>query len=229
MVGAYRAPTVPFRLMTANLLHERVDVAGLADLLDQHAPDVVVFQELTPVAAGVVEIRFPNHHLRPALEYTGRGIATRFDVVFGDVPMPGRDGASALLGTPDGTVYVAGVHFQNPVNFPWWVTARDRRVQLDGLLEWVRRSVPPLVIAGDFNASPIWPVYKHMASRLTDLVLDADPNPEPTWGWRPGWPRLLRIDHVFGRGLRATSVEVVPMEWSDHAAIVIDLEITGPA
>lgn len=215
--------------MTANLLHERVDVEAFADLLDEQSPDVAVLQELAPVAAEVVEARFPHHRLRPALEYVGRGIATRFDVVFGDVPMPGRDGTSALLETPEGTVQIAGVHFQNPVNFPWWVTARNRRAQLDGLLEWVHGTEAPMVIAGDFNASPIWPIYKQMASRFDDLVLSADPEPQPTWGWRPGWPRLLRIDHVFGRQVKATSVALAPMRWSDHVAVVIDLEVPRSA
>lgn len=226
---AYRAPTVAFRLLTANLLHERLDLRAFAAMLDSYSPDVVVFQELTAEAAAVVAERFPNLGLRPALRFAGRGIATRFPVVFGHIWMPGRHGTYAELETTDGPVRLAGVHLQNPINFPWWVTARNREAQLDGLLEWVGQNEPPIVVAGDFNASPAWPVYKRMASQFEDLVLAADPDPPPTWAWRPRWPRVLRIDHVFGIGVESTKVEIVPVVGSDHAAIVIDLVVPGTA
>ncbi len=66
-----------------------------------------------------------------------------------------------------------------------------------------------------------------------DLVADhagrTGAGTEPTWGWRPGWPRMLRVDHVFGRGVRANGVRVEPIVGSDHAAVVVDLELIGPA
>jgi endonuclease/exonuclease/phosphatase (EEP) superfamily protein YafD len=87
----------------------------------------------------------------------------------------------------------------------------------------------PVVVAGDFNATPIWPVYRKVVSRLEDLVAQhaerTGSGAEPTWGWRPGWPRMLRIDHVFGRGVKADEVRVVPIVGSDHAAVVVDLRL----
>ena len=87
------------------------------------------------------------------------------------------------------------------------------------------------VVAGDFNSSPAWPAYRKVATRLTDLVdewaVAEGREPEPTWGWHVGWPRLLRIDHLFGSGLRATEVSVVPIAGSDHAAVIADLTLTG--
>ena len=227
--SAYRAPTVAFRLMTANLLQERLALGQFAELLDREAPDVVVFQELAGPAAKLVAERFPNHWLRPAFRYTGRGIATRFPVVFGDVSMPGRNGTFAELETPDGVVRLVGVHLHNPIDFPWWVSVRSRGAQLDGLFDWVKLHDPPMVVAGDFNASPAWPAYKRVAAHFEDLVLAADPDPAPTWAWRPRWPRMLRIDHVFGVGVQSTRVEVIPVDGSDHAAIVIDLVVPGSA
>jgi endonuclease/exonuclease/phosphatase (EEP) superfamily protein YafD len=77
------------------------------------------------------------------------------------------------------------------------------------------------------NASPAWPFYRRMAERWDDIVArsaaDSDTNPTPTWAWRPGWPRLLRIDHVFGSGVRAVATQVVPIRGTDHAAVVVDL------
>jgi endonuclease/exonuclease/phosphatase (EEP) superfamily protein YafD len=36
---------------------------------------------------------------------------------------------------------------------------------------------------------------------------------------------MLRIDHVLGRGIWAKSTTVEPVRGSDHAAVVVDLEL----
>jgi endonuclease/exonuclease/phosphatase (EEP) superfamily protein YafD len=223
-----------FRLMTANLLMQRCDPADLARVLDRFNPDIVVTQELAPRAAAVIVDRYPNHRLRPSLGFIGRGIATRLDGSFGEIDMPGRPGTWATLEVGGSAFRLAGVHLLNPVQFPWWEMVRLRRQQLDGLFEWLDHSGDePVVVAGDFNASPRWPSYRRIARRLTDLVGERaereGERPERTWSWRPGWPRMLRIDHVFGRGATARDVAVVPIVGTDHRAVVVDLEIHRPA
>lgn len=220
---------VTFRLMTANLLHQRSDRADFARFLAYHDPDVVVTQELGSDAADVLASAYDFHRLRPSLDFTGRGIATRFPAEFGDIDMPGRQGTSAIVDVSGVRVWLAGIHLLNPVVFPWWATARQRRLQLAGLLEWMEYAGEPRLVAGDFNASPRWPAYKRMASQSVDLVADwateRGVGPERTWAWRPGWPRLLRIDHVFGTGLKATNVQVGTIAGTDHNPVIADLSI----
>lgn len=216
--------------MTVNLLHDRCDVADFARVLDEADPDAVVTQELGPSCAHVVAGKYDHHRLRPAVDFVGRGIATRFEASFGEIDMLARPGTSATFDLDGMEVRLGGVHLLNPINFPWWRSARGRGKQLEGLFTWLDEapSVPTLV-AGDFNASPAWPAYKRVEERLTDLVDQfverRGETPEPTWGWRPGWPRMLRIDHVFGAGVRANAVELRPVRGSDHAAVVVDLEL----
>jgi endonuclease/exonuclease/phosphatase (EEP) superfamily protein YafD len=219
-----------FRLMTANLLHERCDAADFARVLEAAGPDVIVTQELGPQCADVIASAYRHHRLRPALGFLGRGIATRFEAEFGEIEMPGRPGTSALLDVEGTRVRLAGIHLLNPIHFPWWATARTRGRQLEGLFDWLDTDGDhPTLVAGDFNASPRWPAYKRTAERLTDLVAElADHRrvrAERTWGWRPGWPRMLRIDHVFGIGVRAQAVSVLPIAGTDHHAVVVDLEV----
>ena len=217
--------------MTANLLHQRCDAADFARVLEGTDPDVVVTQELGPWCADVLAGAYPNHHLRPALGFLGRGIATRLDVRFGEIDMPGRPATTATFDLAPGRLRLAGVHLLNPIQFPWWDMARIRRRQIDALVEWLEApgEEGPVVVAGDFNASPIWPVYRRVSRHLDDLVsvwgVRSGQEPEPTWGWRPGWPRMLRIDHVFGSSVRADDVRVVPISGSDHAAVVADLTV----
>jgi endonuclease/exonuclease/phosphatase family metal-dependent hydrolase len=134
----------------------------------------------------------------------------------------------------EGQLLVANIHARNPIVFPWATSARLRSAQLDALFAWADQEVAgrPFVLAGDMNASPAWPFYRRLARRWDDLVArsaeeDGMP-PRPTWAWRPGWPRVLRIDHVFGEGVRARDARVVPVRGSDHAAVVLDLGLDAP-
>jgi endonuclease/exonuclease/phosphatase family metal-dependent hydrolase len=223
-----------FRLMTANLLNGRAKADDLRRVIDLVEPDLVATQELGPDAAEVLADRFPHHELRPELDHRGHGIASRLPAGFGEIPLPWRPGLWARLEIGSRRAIFASVHMRNAVTPPWWRSVRIRARQLEALFEWVERVVEEdevFVLAGDMNASPAWPVYRRLAERWDDLVFDfaeeSGSSAEPTWGWRPGWPRVLRIDHVFGRGARVVGYRVEAVRGSDHAAVVVDLQLTG--
>ncbi|MEA1903214.1 MAG: endonuclease/exonuclease/phosphatase family protein [Actinomycetota bacterium] len=218
----------PLRLMTVNLLHGGADVGAFRQLLQRFDPEVVVTQELGFACAAVLREKFANHWLNPAHGFAGRGIATRLEASFGDIPMPFRYGTWARLVVDGREWSLAGVHLLNPIEFPWWRSVQGRSDQLEAIQSWIDEVTSgPLVVAGDLNASPRWPAYRQLAARLTDLpaafASTQDSRPERTWGWRPGWPRMLRIDHVFGSSVDPVAVSVVPIEGSDHDAVVVDL------
>ncbi|MET0567039.1 MAG: endonuclease/exonuclease/phosphatase family protein [Acidimicrobiia bacterium] len=220
----------PIRLMTANLLADRADVAHLARMLKEVDPDLLLTQELGPTAAKTIAAHFPHHDLRPNDDARGRGIASRLSADFGEIPLPWRPGLWARLGDGSRSFLVANIHMRNPIVFPWWKSARIRGQQLDSLFAWADEYADmgmPFVLAGDINASPAWPAYKELAERWDDLVArsaeESGAATEPTWAWRPGWPRWLRIDHVFGTGARVVAARVEPMPGSDHAAVIVDL------
>jgi endonuclease/exonuclease/phosphatase (EEP) superfamily protein YafD len=219
----------PIRLMTANLLADRADIAYLGYVLDVVEPDLFAIQELGHKSADLIASRFPHHQLRPQLDSRGRGIASRLDARFGEIPIPWRPGLWAKVEEGPQRLTLANVHMRNPIVFPWWRSVRIRSGQLEALLRWSESQSEgqPMVLAGDMNASPAWPLYRRLSGNWEDLVAqwasDSEVSPAPTWAWRPGWPRVLRIDHVFGTGLRAVSSRVVPLRGSDHAAVVVDL------
>jgi endonuclease/exonuclease/phosphatase (EEP) superfamily protein YafD len=195
---------------------------------------MVVIQEMGPDISEVIERRYPYHDLDPRLDHQGRGIACTIPSTFASMPLPWRWLAWARIEIDSEPVVVAGTHMRNPVVFPWWTSVRLRREQLTALFAWADATVGdgPFILAGDMNASPAWPVYRRLAERWEDLVLsqarEAGTSPGPTWAWRPAWPRMLRIDHVFGRGARAIAAQIEPVLGSDHAAVVVDLALDPP-
>jgi endonuclease/exonuclease/phosphatase family metal-dependent hydrolase len=214
--------------MTANVLEDAVDTALLGDLIDRMDPDLVFLQEMTEGAAGVLADRFKHHFLFPSAEFEGRGVASKLEAQFGSLDLPWRPGTWARVEVDGKSLTAAGVHMSNPIQFPWWRSVRERRDQVDSLLEWIeRQDADALILAGDMNATPRWPLYRRLSASLDDLALAAagDVGPEPTWGWRPGWPRLLRIDHIFGSGVKAVATRVEPVKGSDHHALFVDIEM----
>jgi endonuclease/exonuclease/phosphatase family metal-dependent hydrolase len=222
-----------FSLMTANLLNGRADPGHFAAVIDRVRPDLVVTQEMAPDAAEVIASRFPHHALLPDLDHRGRGIASRFDAEFEPLDLPWRPGFWARVDLGGPNLSVAGIHLLNPVAFPWWRSVPGRGDQIDALFSWADQTIEPdqpLVVAGDINATPVWPVYRRLNERWDDLVAKVGEGsakkPAPTWGWRPGWPRMLRIDHVFGSGVQPVGSTVEPLSGSDHAALVVAMKRT---
>ena len=221
----------PIRIMTANLWAHNVDVAGFGALVDRVDPDVLGVQELQVPAAAQVTARYRHHGLVAHHDTLGNGIATRFPATITRLPMAYRSGWSARLdpaGWPDLTVplEVLCVHFGNPVTFPWWRAVDRRRRQLADLLPRVDGGKGPLVVVGDFNATPRWPLYRDLAERLDDGPVDAG-DAAPTWSWHGIGPPLLRIDHALTRGLITLRSTTHRIPGSDHRALVVEVAEPG--
>ncbi len=211
------------RLLTVNLLNGEASPEDLERVLDAHDPDVILAQELAPNAGSVIERRFAYGAVKPNLDYSGKAIAARFPLAVEELDFPFR---TILRGeTPDG-VEILNVHLANPID-GWRGRIPERRAQvraLEVILSRPRRRV----VAGDFNSTHNWPAYRRIVRLVEDTVAErarADGRPLPrTWGWRPGWPAMLRIDHVFALGFRAAAVDIAEVQGTDHRAVIVDLE-----
>ena len=217
------------RVLTANLYGERLDLKRFRELLKDLDPDVVLVQELSFRAANVLTESLPHGMLVPAPGYEGRGLALRAPGHMQILPMAYRDGLIARLGPPawPASVEIVNVHMANPIVWPPWASLRLRSQQLEALITHV--AAPAVrVVAGDFNASPAWPVYRRVASRLDDaaklFAKQQGTSPARTWGPTPGAPRMLRIDHVFVERLQPLDIRTVAVPGSDHSGLMVDVQ-----
>lgn len=221
------------RVMSANLRWGQADPERLVALIRRLEIDALGLQELGNELAEAVAQELPYGVLSPSSDSTGTGIALRRPAKIDIVPMAFRPLHTALLDPSDwpqldDEVEFASTHIAAPHVKPYGSGLWYRRRQIRDLERYLT-STPRdrRVLVGDFNATPAWPAYQRIASHLTDAAVEVamvrGRSVGRTWGPWPGSVRCLRIDHAFVRGLRAVEFQVVPIDGSDHDAIVIDL------
>ncbi len=224
------------RVLSGNLMNGGADPEAFADLARSSGADVVVVQELSPEQASALGRAFPHGRLEPARDFTGMGIALRYPAELDRIALAYRDARVARLEPAhwpalSRALEIVNVHIASPT---WGkrISTRVRRrlEQGRGLLRYLDETQGrTCAVVGDFNASPVWPLYRSLARRLEDLALSHARSrgamPERTWARWIGGPRLLRIDHCFGYGVRADDVRVVPIRGSDHSGLIVDLSL----
>ena len=219
------------RLMTANLMGRRgADARALAALVEREAPDVLALQELAPEQARALAATglFPHGGMEPLDDLRGSALLLRHPGEVRRLPLPRRNGWIAEMHAP-ALLGIIGVHITPPHHLPPWEMARQRQEQIRALCAHLtaaggRRRV----LLGDLNSTTLFPAYRALTEHLADAALAAASRnggrTYPTWAPRPGWPRLLRIDHaLLDPTLYVESLRVLDLPGSDHAALRVDL------
>lgn len=217
------------RVLTANLYNGKATIGSLGKILEREEPDVAAFQELDPAQARVIERHFPFSRLDPRRDHHGMGIAAVHPVEVDRFDMTHRSGWKGLLAEAawpqlDRDIELLNVHIQNPFMRPWRQTSRNRKGQVDAILEYTAAKRMARVVAGDMNSSPIWTSYKRLAAHLQDAAAAADTEAN-TWAQFSWMPRMVRIDHIFIEGLVPLETHTSRIRGSDHSALIADLYV----
>lgn len=224
------------RALTCNLHSGKASPAALINLINKEGIDIVCAQELSIGLAEALSGELPFGNMSHDQISRGNGIASRYPVEMGRIRMPKRDGWVARLSPQHWQnlpflIEVVNVHLSGPHLWPYFPNPVRRRAQLEALLEdRERRSGVPHAIFGDFNSSPIWPVYKRMSARYADGALEAGNGKlgfRGTWPYMPwiGIKGLFRIDHCFLWKLSAERAHVMEIPGSDHLGLLVDINV----
>lgn len=190
------------------------DMAGLARTLRHHRADVIALQEVHDPAAlldglGDLYGETPTGACRMGHEM----ILSRFAV---GPPEPASQPRRLFctVDLPGGAALVGSVHMQKAR----FRTARQQR-DYAALVEILDAETRPLVLAGDFNTTPLTTPYGRIAARLGDVFAEAGRGGRASFP-TPARPLLglagpfLAIDHIFaGQAFRALDARVL----SGHA------------
>jgi endonuclease/exonuclease/phosphatase family metal-dependent hydrolase len=240
------------RVMTYNV-HSCIGMDGkvsphrIARVIAQYEPDIVALQELD-VGRGKTDSIDQAHriahylqmefHFHAALqleeEQYGDAILTHLPMRFvKSTLLPGLVGKPHL--EPRGALWVAidvcGTEIQL-INTHLGLHRKERAAQVQSLLgtDWLGHPdmQPPVILCGDFNATPHSREWKKLHERLPDAqVMMANHRPKNTFFSRmPG----ARIDHVFADdslefvGVETPNTELVRLA-SDHLPLIVDVKL----
>ena len=219
-------PTHAFvlRLLSLNLLTSNPHKQRVIDLVTASGADVVVLTEVDVEWATALEplaTQYPHRIVHPRPDNFGVALLSRIPLEepalmrFGDTPMPS---VMARIRHQGRSLLVVGTHPPPPLSARHAVV-RDR--QLDALGDLVAQRDEPVVVLGDFNATP-WsaPMRALTAGRLGFRSVDAP--------WTPTWmvrtPFAIPIDHVLCTApLVIVSRSVGPEVGSDHRPVQVEL------
>ncbi len=214
------------RVVTHNLRFVNPDVRGSAAALLRVRPDLLALQEVNPAGRPALAAV-----LDPALRYHalhGRsGLWSRYPIReprWITVGPGQRSVLRAVVAAPGGPLAVWVAH---PPRLRLGV-AQPRDAELRRLARAVAADpVPRLLLVGDLNTASTDRALGPLERRLRSAQVDAGSGLGFTW---PAPMPLMRIDHVFYRGLGAVDAWVLGRTGSDHRAVLADLRTTtGPS
>jgi endonuclease/exonuclease/phosphatase family metal-dependent hydrolase len=221
----------------------RCDPGRIAEVIARQEPDIVGLQELDvgrrrtggadQAQAIAMHLRMKSH-FHPALNVA--------EELYGDAiltPLPSRlvkAGPLPSIGEPRGALWVkvdVGGFWLDVFNTHLGLRPRERVRQVQALLgpTWLGHptlSGKPAVLLGDLNAGPRSAPFKLLAKTFREVQDTSCGRPQRTF---PSLFPMLRIDHIFLRGLEVLDTEVINQglarRASDHLPLVATVVLPG--
>lgn len=225
--------TRDLKVMTFNVHGRNNNVEGILGLILREEPDLIAFQELSPVvAAGLVDAlgdRYPYHTLESDQRVWGQGLLSRYPMQ-ATSELPDYRYLSAVVQAPQGAITVLNVH--PPTPFQW----ERQHGMFRSLAEQIASIDGPLLVVGDFNTTDQSENYALVRRYLTDAFQESG------WGFGFSFPAtaklgiqwlrpLVRIDYIFHNDFFASHDTRVLEEngGSDHRPVVSTLSFRRAA
>ncbi len=222
IVQANRYAGIPLTVMTYNVLASNTDATPIAATVTEITPDIIAFQELTPLLIRQLEEDigddYPFHTLLPAPCQFGVVIWSRYplleepadEAIVEDINEDRErfcQTRSALIDMDGPVIRIVTLHASAysqllPADIEW--VFRERYDLVSGVLAHFATQPEALILLGDFNSTPTHQVYRLLNAELVDAFREAG------WGWGHTFPasngwfeglpypdRLVRLDYIF--------------------------------
>lgn len=223
-----RGPAV--RCLSFNVLQGNERCAETVAFLRASGADAAVFQEITPEWANAFrELRdiFPHQLLLGKRDSKGAALLARHPVGrLAFDPLPGQSQIGAIIAEVEGPqpFTILGTHSHKPTSATGVVSQRRLFAWLAGKCADAHASGRPVVLMGDFNATPWCRAFRDFAAQSGLL----DTSRGVTFGatWHASLPQRMMIDHGFvSPEWRLLARMVGPDLGSDHRPLILDLAV----
>lgn len=204
-----------------NTLADNQDKPAVVEFIRNADADIVFLAEVTPALLdllAVADLPFQPVTGTPDVTPVGLLALARDPAVSGRVSNLGESGVPALIleASLDGRpIEILGFHTSSPGRA---VRSSARNDQLAGAGARVLERDQPMVLVGDFNATPWTGAFRDLLG--TGLV-DAQRGRGVAGSWPAGWgPFKIPIDHLLHTPeLTTTSFDFGPSAGSDHRSV----------
>lgn len=210
------------KVVSMNLWTGNRRTGEVLDFLRREDADILVLQETTPHWARALESLKDVYPYRIA-QLDCREMTLCEVMVLSKKPWSEAraylidDTGAALVWArfPEIGLTVATTH----LNRPFWARGTAQPEQIEALAKHIRRLEGPLLLAGDFNATPWSAAYARLVEAAG--IRRAGPGLNVTWpAWL--WPFFgIPVDHVFTKNMTGPiDVRTGPSSGSDHRALI---------
>lgn len=235
------------RVMTCNLWAGLTDVSRVVAEIEKHDPDVVCFQEYTHEHDRMLQAALRGEYVfaeaDPQRGFSGMATYSRLPMrresgrllgPRGIGPVDPVDwerqlccvievGVDAGGGAATRDVVIQNIHL--PTAPMGRALLSQHRRMVGQIRSWLRDETRPVVLAGDFNCTPMSAEAGVIRSTgLIDAHRAVGTGLGTTWGKRLAWPGF-RIDHVYSRGLTPQRCVLGQNVGSDHWPVVAELQL----
>lgn len=240
--------TKDVRIVTYNVAKRMQNTGAYVTQIQRQNPDIICLQEsrrsYPPEREGEdpvgeqIAAHFPGWHVQSVGDVT---TLSRFPIIESHVFLlrGTRRTLSLKVRTPRGPLRVLNTHISTSfsgqskyhglksqlaeISINSRSAAQARLEQIEPLEKALDADTQtPLVLCGDFNTPPRGLFYRQLCARLNDGFAQSGNGLGLSF---PSRFPLLRIDYVWTRGAKATSVRVDDAGASDHRMVVADVEL----
>jgi endonuclease/exonuclease/phosphatase family metal-dependent hydrolase len=223
------------RVMTANVYKGRANPRAIVDLVRDERVEVLTLQETTPHFVQALEQAGIDQYLPYSQVASSDGKYGNALFAASPIDSPSDDdvdssasfmpGGSIAFNNGRTSVRFISVHTTSPRPGRWgrW------RDSLDEVAMMRSKTDRRMVLMGDFNATTDHtPLRNVMGTRFRDAAMASGHG--FVWTWPDGMPyvpRVVGIDHILiDQGVAVGQVRSVPVEDSDHAALLATIAVS---
>jgi endonuclease/exonuclease/phosphatase (EEP) superfamily protein YafD len=217
------------RALSLNVRKENSSYEQVARILQHHAPNFFVLQEVNDAWLDALEdlrSMYPYSIEHPREDAFGMALFSKAPLKQSQIVYPADSEIPALIATipvAGSTLTILAMHPPPPTREG---TAKLRNAQLAGIPEMLDAFEGPVVVMGDLNISP-WSYY--FERLLTQTGLESSSRGRgvlPTWPAGLITPLRIPIDHfLHSKEIEVVSSVVGDDVGSDHLPVIVDFKL----